>query len=46
MARDAYVAHLEKLISDEHLTASGMPWWMSCAGRNLIRVRRYKTIHT
>jgi hypothetical protein len=25
MGRDAYVAHLEKLISDEHLTASGSP---------------------
>jgi hypothetical protein len=25
MGRDAYVAHLEKLISDEHLTASGNP---------------------
>jgi hypothetical protein len=25
MGRDEYVAHLEKLISDEHLTASGSP---------------------
>jgi S1/P1 Nuclease len=25
MARDAYTAHLEKLIADEHLTASGTP---------------------
>ena len=25
MGRDAYVAHLEKLISDEHLTATGTP---------------------
>jgi hypothetical protein len=25
MARDAYTAHLEKLISDEHLTGSGSP---------------------
>jgi len=25
MGRDAYVAHLEKLISDEHLTATGNP---------------------
>ena len=25
MGRDEYVAHLEKLIADEHLTASGNP---------------------
>jgi len=25
MGRDEYVAHLEKLISDEHLTATGSP---------------------
>jgi len=25
MGRDEYVAHLEKLITDEHLTASGNP---------------------